>query len=361
MHQFHKIILVLCLVLLVSVLGCKRANGDNIEVGSETFEQWKEMVEQTAGPESEAAKTVADCGAALENTAASCSSHDGWSVVNAMEITASNTGKAYQFQDVRNGGCERREPQHVETGTIITQDDQSSSYQVSCNLVCVWWDCEDSDDSIDKDDLPKFGDGEGDNGDKESDGEDEEDPEDDNTEDRSTEETASSQPETWSGTITAKLDDLGTSCSGADVAVDYTFTLHSPHSLVAALEGKQEITLWSTPSYEETSGTIQGTATILEQPPQDSVIYCELEGGSATVPLRFYATGDEQVIQLSEAAGEKNIRNKQFGKEYYYHEEAGLTDEIFLAGYPPLLQATSLSETAIFGVLKEGYGFTGTF
>ncbi|MDP3639809.1 MAG: hypothetical protein Q8R53_01235 [Nanoarchaeota archaeon] len=38
-----------------------------------------------------------------------------------------------------------------------------------------------------------------------------------------------------------------------------------------------------------------------------------------------------------------------------------MTEESFLAGVPPLLVATSISDTQISGDVKPGYGYTGTF
>jgi len=358
--QFSQksILLILCILFTVLLLfGCDKDTddleedntGETTETGG-TLGEWKEKIKQNTGEESEAARTLAACGDLMNEKAVNirCSNHEGWSMVNTLEVTDITTEQTYQLQDIRQGGCERTEPQHVETGTMVTQEEESSLYQVSCNLVCVWWECKDSEtfDAPEEDNTPVDEEGE-----EESE---------DTLEDTTTEQQL---PETWTGTITAQLEDLGASCSGGEVKVEYVFALNSPVSLFSALNGVQEITLWSDPNYEATSGNIQGTATIINQPPHEGVIYCELEEGSSEeVSLTFYATGDEQVIQLSEVPGsDKNIRNKRFGKEYYYHEEAGLTEELFLAGFPPLLQATSLSETEISGILKEGYGFSGTF
>jgi len=360
--SLKTIVIISCLLFIFPLLVSCEGDTDDLNENTETtesggtLEEWKERINQNAGVESDAAATLQVCDDLLNEKAGECSAHDGWSVVNALEVTDVAEGQTYQLQDIRQGGCERRDPQHVETGTIVTQEEKSSSYQVSCNLVCVWWDCEGDTDIVDDSqdsDTPIDDENEdvGDDEEGEGDSQDE------------SEETQQATREIWSGTITTKLEDLGASCSGGDVAVAYTFTLYSPVSLVAALQGTREITLWSDPNYEQTSGMIQGTATILAQPPHEGVIYCELEEGrSEDVALAFYATGDEQVIQLSEVPGsDKNIRTKRFGKELFYHEEVGITDEYFLAGFPPLLQATSISETEISGVLQEGYGFSGTF
>lgn len=304
---------------------------DTTETGG-TLLQWREKIANTAGPDSEPARTLGQCAELLDTEKVACSAHQGWRVINVFEITDFNDGQNYQFQDFRQGGCPEFSPEGLaypktaETGTIITQQESDTSYQVACNAVCNWWDCAEV---IVGPSTPPL-----------------------------------SKPtaQTWTGTITAQMEEPETACNGGVVAVDYTITLHAPVSLPAALQGEQEITLWSDPSYEDTSGTIQGTANILSQPPREGVIYCELEGGSEERELAFFATGDEQTIQLTEVPGDTpTLRTHQFGKEYFYHEEAGLTDESFLVGFPPLLTATSISENQISGVLKEGYGYTGTF
>ncbi|MBI1969008.1 hypothetical protein HYS49_03795 [Candidatus Woesearchaeota archaeon] len=298
-----------------------------------TLAEWKERLAKEAG--SEEAKTLQECSAALEQLAETCSAHqaenEGWRVVNSIEITDPAL-QQYNFSEIKQAGCPDYSPDGeaydyphtVETKTQVSQRERAgSSYVVGCNLICTWWECP-----------------------VEDDGQIIEPP----------------QSETWSGTITAALEDVQYACKNAEVALDYTITLNSPVSVVAALQGEQEITLWSDPSYEDTSGSIAGTAEIIVQPPRESVIYCELEGGSsAAVPLRFYATGDEQTIQLSEVPGASSLRTPYFGYERIYHAEAGLTDESFLAGVPPLLVATSITETEISGDIKPGYGYTGTF
>ena len=293
-----------------------------------TLAGWKEKVQQEVGVESEEFKTLIECETLLKQKVNQCSQHQGWSVVNVMEVTDFQADQPYSFQEVSSGGCARTSPtgeeypQQVETKTIITQAETGSSYQVACNIVCVWWDC---------------------------------------TEETDQEDTTLT-PETWTGTITAQVEDLEYSCSDGVASVSYTFTLHSPVSLISALNGDQEITLWSDPGYKETSGTISGTAIVDSQPTKQGVIYCEFEDGdSGDVPLTFFATG-EQTIQLSEVPGAKTtLRTNQFGKKYIYHEEADLTDESFLAGFPPLLAVTSMTDTQISGMVKPGYGYTGTF
>lgn len=308
--------------MTVFLYGC--SDGETTESGG-ALKEWKEKILENTGPDSEASKTIVRCETAINKQKETCSQREGWSIVNAMEITDFKSSKSYSFQDVQQGGCPGKSPdgkeydRNVETGTIVTQTESDSSYQVACNVVCNWWECKEKTDRL--------------------------------------------KPETWTGEITAKLDDLGASCSDGEVSLSYIFTLNSPVSLVSAIKGEQEITLWSEPSYKEASGIIKGTAVVNNQPSKSGVIYCELEEGqSEEVPINFFATGDESAIQISEPPGsQQNIRTPRFGQEYYFHEEAGLTDQSFLAGFPPILLATSISETKISGSLKPGFGYLGTF
>ncbi|MBS3139329.1 DUF4190 domain-containing protein [Candidatus Woesearchaeota archaeon] len=290
------------------------------------LQEWKERIQKDTGADSESSKILVQCEAALRNTVTRCSTHSGWSVVNVMEVTDFKTQNPYTFQEVRRDGCPEKSPEGkeytktAETATIITGSD--TSYQVACNVVCNWWEC--SEDKI----------------------------------------IEPAEPETWSGTISAEFEDLGASCSDGSASIEYELTMNSPVSLVSALNGEQEITLWSEPGYKHTSGTISGIANVDIQPPKTGVIYCELEGGkSEAVQITFFATGgDDQKIQLAELPGATlNIRTPRFGYVYYYHEEVGLTDESFLAGFPPLLIPESISETEISGSLKPSFGYTGTF
>ena len=293
--------------------------------------KWKEKIKTGTG-ESEEFKTLEECDAAMNKMAITCSEHsasnEGWRVVNQIEVTDFRTGQNYNFSEVKQGGCPDYSPDlepydyphTVEARTQLTQAQTAdSSYSVGCNLICTGWTCGKVEEPVQPPVQPP--------------------------------------PETWAGTITAELEDVQYACGGSQVSLEYDITLTSPASLVSALQGEQEITLWSDPSYEDTSGSIAGTAEIVAQPPREGVIYCELEGGSSKdVPLRFYATGNEQTIQLSEVPGEQNLRTPFFGYERIFHEEVGMTEEDFLAGVPP-----SITETEISGEIKPGYGYTGTF
>ncbi len=314
-------VLIVFVLFIISACSSK----DTTETGN--LDEWKTKILQDT--DSEASKTLAECEAALSNSVTTCSDHDGWRVVNVMEITDFKTDNPYNFQDLQGDGCPETPPITAETATIITGSD--SSYQVACNIVCNWWEC------TEKTDDPT-----------------------DNTggTDKLT------GPETWTGTITAQYEDFGDSCTGAVVSIEYQLTLNSPVSLVSALNGQQEITLWSEPGYKETSGTIQGTTTVDIQPPRDGVIYCELEDGeSEDVPITFFATGGEdQKIQLSEPPGSnQNIRTPRFGHKYYYHEEVGLTEDSPLVGFPPILDPESITDTEITGSLRAGFSYEGTF
>ncbi|MDP3639810.1 MAG: DUF4190 domain-containing protein [Nanoarchaeota archaeon] len=236
-----------------------------------TLAEWKEKLAKEAG--SEEAQTLQDCASTMEQMAETCSAHqaenEGWRVVNSIEITDPALQKEYNLSEIKQAGCPDYAPDGepydyphtVETKTQVSQRETvGSSYVVGCHLICTWWECQEEDDGQ-IDEPPQL--------------------------------------ETWTGTITAQLEDVQYACKNAEVALDYAITLHSPVSVVAALQGEQEITLWSDPSYEDTSGSIQGTATIISQPPKEGVIYCELDDGSSEdVPLRFYATGAEQPFQL---------------------------------------------------------------
>lgn len=312
-----KIYLILAIVIVIFISSCSN-NKETTETGG-TLKEWKELMIKDIGQDSEPVKTAEKCEAALNKNKADCSQYPGWRINNIMEITDFKTNEPYNFQDTINGGCSEKDPKQTITGNFDSQSEKTdSSYQVVCSFVCVWWECEESKNKL--------------------------------------------KAEAWSGEITAKLEDLDASCSDGEVSLSYTFTLNSPVSLVSALKGTQEITLWSEPGYKETSGTIKGTAVINNQPSKDNVIYCELEGGqSEEVPITFFATS-ESIIQLSEVPGsQKNIRTPRFGKQSFYHKEAGLTDESILAGFPPLLLANSISDVKISGQIKPGYGYSGTF
>src|SRR3989338_4190007 len=172
-----------------------------------TLAEWKEKLAKEAG--SEEAQTLQECSAALEQMAEACSQHqaenEGWRVVNYLEITDPALQQQYNFSEIKQAGCPDYSPDGeaydyphtVETKTQVSQREMAgSSFVVGCNLICTVWKCPEERDEPDEpiNEPP--------------------------------------QSETWTGTITAQLEDVQYACQNAEVALDYAITLHSPVSIL---------------------------------------------------------------------------------------------------------------------------------
>ncbi len=170
------------------------------------------------------------------------------------------------------------------------------------------------------------------------------------------------RPETWTGTGTLTVAYEGRTqnvCYGKEATVTYTLTLNSPVSLVSALRGEKEITLWSTPNRDDTSGTIRGTVAVVRQPPKVRAdYYCELVGGSSPdYPLVFAAMdGGDPHFSITYRTTLGSVPG--FGKEVT-HSGPDVSDRE-LAFFPTTWSVTSISDSAIYGTMKSGFD-SGTF
>ena len=169
--------------------------------------------------------------------------------------------------------------------------------------------------------------------------------------------------ETWSGTGTVPIayEPSGSPCLGKSATATYTLTINSPHSLVAALRGEKEITLWSSPNYESTSGTVSGTVTVTAQPPRVSAdYYCEIEGGSSpTYQITFMAMKDQTTSHITITSADAASSLKAIGKNTRY-EQGSMLDDWVLAYIPTTWTVTSISDTTVSGTIASGLDH-GTF
>ena len=178
------------------------------------------------------------------------------------------------------------------------------------------------------------------------------------------EQTPTAGPETWSGTGTATIaHELSADlCYGKSATATYTLTINSPHSLVAALRGEKEITLWSDPNYEATSGTVSGTVEVTAQPPRVSDnYYCVISGGSSPVyQITFFAVSDGATSRISISNADAANSMKAIGKATEY-EKGNIQSEWELAYFPSTWTVTSISDTTISGTIEPSYLDKGTF
>jgi hypothetical protein len=76
-----------------------------------------------------------------------CSQKEGWAVDNQLSITDFKTGKNYEVQDYRRGGCEGLKdkdprPFSVDSKSLHTQGATSEAeFQVVCQIACYSWPC----------------------------------------------------------------------------------------------------------------------------------------------------------------------------------------------------------------------------
>src|SRR3989338_639967 len=136
-------ILLFVIILMMVVVGCSQTVSlprETTETGG-TFEEWTEKIQD----DPEALLYADNCKELLDNTAQSCGQHEGFTVNNIMEITDFTADEPYGFQDTIHGGCDSvsavGKTHEPEATTISYGTDGSSSYQVVCSSVCVWWQC----------------------------------------------------------------------------------------------------------------------------------------------------------------------------------------------------------------------------
>ena len=170
-------------------------------------------------------------------------------------------------------------------------------------------------------------------------------------------------PETWSGTITETANVNFVTCTVGKLALSYSVTLNSPVSLVSALRGQQEITLWSKPNFKDTSGTIKGTATVTQQTkcdPNDYETYTLIGGSSNNVPIVFFAVGGQSTyIQIAGPPNEVDSTGTQlpsFGSYQIYRPLVTDADKLEtkndLVHFPIVWTVTSISDNEVSGVVS---------
>ena len=112
-----------------------------------TFEEWKEKIQD----DPEALLHADKCKELMENTLLSCMQHEGFTLNSIMEITDFTADEPYSFQDAAQGGCDSAlavgKTHEPEVTNIQYGTDGSSSYQVVCSSVCVWWQCKEEKES----------------------------------------------------------------------------------------------------------------------------------------------------------------------------------------------------------------------
>jgi len=112
------------------------------------LKEWEDKLIAETGPDSEVSKRLDECEKTKQDTITKCQqSSGGWSVDVSMGISDSKSGKNYGFQDYRTGGCKKsqkfREPLNVKIDNKFSSAAESG-HQVSCNMLCSSWDCEDT-------------------------------------------------------------------------------------------------------------------------------------------------------------------------------------------------------------------------
>ncbi len=137
--------ILMLIIILIIISGCNQTASvpsETTETGG-TFGEWKEKIQDNP----EALLKADECKKLIDNTAISCKQHEGFTVNNIMEITDFKADEPYSFQETIKGGCdsalavsEKHEPKAT---TIHYGTEGSSSYQVVCSSVCVWWQCKD--------------------------------------------------------------------------------------------------------------------------------------------------------------------------------------------------------------------------
>jgi len=112
------------------------------------LKEWEDKLKAETGPDSDVSKQLDECEKSKQNIVTQCQqSPGGWHVDVAMDINNGDSGKNYQFQDYRTGGCKKS--QKFRQPLTVNIDNKFSSaadknYQVSCNMLCSSWDCEDT-------------------------------------------------------------------------------------------------------------------------------------------------------------------------------------------------------------------------
>tara|TARA_Y100000310_G_scaffold318628_1_gene372948 strand:+ start:733 stop:1662 length:930 start_codon:yes stop_codon:yes gene_type:complete len=106
-----------------------------------TLDEWKDIINQNTGTDSEASKGLTECDSLMAQQVTTCSQSTNWMVDNAMEIVDLSTDKHYEYQDLQQGGC----PQGTSERTTVdtkSVDSTTNNYQVLCSINCYSWDCE---------------------------------------------------------------------------------------------------------------------------------------------------------------------------------------------------------------------------
>lgn len=112
------------------------------------LKEWTNKLKSETSPESDVSKQLDECEKHKQNIITQCQqSPGGWSVDVSIGISDGNLGKNYGFQDYKTGGCKKS--QKFRQPLTVNIDNKFSSaadknYQVSCNMLCSSWNCEDT-------------------------------------------------------------------------------------------------------------------------------------------------------------------------------------------------------------------------
>ncbi len=261
MKYFGNVILSLILLtLVIFVSGCASqttTDRETTETGGKLAE-WKDKILADNGPDSPEYIVAAGCEELMFQSVGECSQYKGWFVSNQMEITDFKTNKRYSFQDVDKGGCPDKksdgsewEKHNVNTGSLDSQTEKGSSeYQVVCNVLCVWWNCEES--------IP------------------------------------SAVQETWTGTFTGNTIEMCHTAS-EELSGTYTVQFTVKKKLATALQSDDQ-SLWVDP-VDDSDGTASGTESVTSQSTDSD---CQLVGGSATSIPIWVNAGKQRFVIFSQ-------------------------------------------------------------
>ena len=308
------------LLAIIVISGCTTPQRETTETGG-ALEEWKDKIQKDTGPDSPESNALNDCDEAMSQKADECSQHEGWSVINAMEITDFDTDEPYSFQDVLEGGCPRKSPcgkeypVHVERETMDHQSGGGSDYQIVCNILCVWWTCEETDTT-----------------------------------------TAAEKSETWAGQFATDRFVCGDSTEGysGELTGNFMATFTVPRSLVDALEKELgNIDQW------ETSGSWEGSESVAQQClsyGNPSKEYEAVEGSVSGVPIEVAARQYQGVIYLQAKSGTEGV--------LFPGQWRGIGDRISVGSGGSIssiqLELTSISDSTMTGEFDLNPG-TGTF
>ncbi len=120
------------------------------------LKEMEEMLKADTGSDSDVSKTLDECEQSKQDIINRCQqSPEGWNLDISISVNDLESGKNYQFQDYRTGGCKKsqkfREPINVKIESRLlsaadsSQKGQASkNKQVSCSMRCSSWNCDDT-------------------------------------------------------------------------------------------------------------------------------------------------------------------------------------------------------------------------